>query len=206
MSLEKGVEYSRREFLKGVRVLGIGALATSYFAESAVAQTASIEIFKRDPNYNLGAMDVITPPSFLKELDLTPEAHASNIRKLKEIPGIVGEPEFIGGRQETWVRLEPDRRYATNLIEEANKSIDHLIKFLGSLYLKKPQVTFTIPQKESEIEFKQRPDILVYLVSDLGLKNVANYRLSLRGKQQMGLHLYISPVQFFIIPQVILCS
>ena len=164
---------ARRDFLRYGLIL-----PTLILPSDAEAQRNPRQVFVRDTPSNVKSLPQIEPEVFREEYTPPPEErrlHLEQASKKFQVPTFALKP--FESYQRIRFRVEPDKKYAGGLIEEANQSIEHMIRFLGSGYIKKPQVFFEIPMGEKGILPVKVPPILIYLVADLERIKVVRYKV-----------------------------
>ena len=171
-------EFTRREFLKASPALPM--LVTPYGNQ----QVNRRNVFQRGSPYNINSLPIITSHLSRRQYALTAHEIDEQSKQIaQKDPFLRGKTlELVESYEERWVRLEPDAGFANGLIREARISIDDIVRFLNSPYIKKPTVEFRVPQLENDVTYVNVPERLFYLVADLGTVITTNYNFKLNGK------------------------
>lgn len=184
-------DLTRRGFIEYIFGIGTGfATAVSpvpsfAFATETVEHKDEREVFKRGSPY------VETPRvdikgfkrghTFTREELFFVEKDLRRAFMLKEGEELSVTESYFN----LWVRFERDHAYAERLIEEAKKSISHLVSFFGSKYLNRMSIVFLTPQSEGEIIITRYPPLPFYLVLGVGIELKVSCKITVGGKESL---------------------
>ncbi|HLC60727.1 MAG TPA: hypothetical protein VJJ52_04825 [Candidatus Nanoarchaeia archaeon] len=173
------VDRTKRDFLR----LSL-ALPTLVLPYEVDAQESRRNKFRRSTPYNIKSISVTAIPQSKKDSELTAQERLELENGIaQKYPFFKGrQPQFIESYKERIVRLEPDGNYAERLIVEARKSIEDIINFLQSDYIKPSNVVLTAPSSPADVIYANQPHILFYLVADFGTRTTTNLRFNIDGK------------------------
>lgn len=170
------VELTRRSLFEGAIVLGEGALATALLHSCApILQPKLRYIFERS-HPNLESLPLVALKQVRESYTPSIEEQASDIEyRQREYHALQGKKAtHVESHKDLLARFEPDSAFANKLIDEAKKSIDHMVEFLQSNYIKPRKINFVIPQRAEDIDLSVR-GTRVYLIADVIERRLSIY-------------------------------
>jgi len=81
--------------------------------------------------------------------------------------------------EEDWYKLEPDKNYASRVVDAAQDSLDFLFEKLPVTF-KRPDIEFIVPKNGSEISLKDVDGIRFYLLAGIYGTRVVHFSYSLK--------------------------